>query len=280
MQENTYLVNGVNLNVWESGPENGPVIIFLHGFPEAGFAWMAQLLYFEKKGYRVLAPDQRGYNKSSRPQHAKAYRIKHLVQDAVSLITTITNNKVIVVGHDWGGGVAWHLAMQYPQLLERLIILNMPHPAVMHRMLQESGRQRMRSSYALFFQLPFVPEWVCRLRHFKLLERTLQRTSLPHTFGSTQLTSYKKAWSRPGALTGMINWYRAYKFLEAESMEPIALPTLIIWGIQDFFLLPQMADASAALCTDVKLVMLKEATHWLHHEQPDKLARLIDEFIS
>lgn len=275
-----YLVNGISMRVWEAGPANGPVILFLHGFPEAGFAWQQQLQFFAARGYRALAPDQRGYSRSSKPRGIRAYRIQTLVQDMVSLIALYTREKIILVGHDWGGGVAWHLAIHFPQLLHRLVIINMPHPQVMRQTLKQNRRQQLRSSYAAFFQLPLLPEWTCRAFGFRLLQRSLVRSSVAGTFSPEQLEHYKEAWRQPGALTGMINWYRAYRFFKPKPTGPVEPPTLVIWGKKDAFLLAEMAPQSVARCSAGRLELVPDATHWIHHEQPERVSNLIFAFIN
>lgn len=279
MEATIYPVNGINLNVWEQGPANGPVILFLHGFPEAGFAWNKQASFFAAKGYRVLAPDQRGYNLSSKPKQVKDYQMDLLVADIADLINTVAQQKVVLVGHDWGGGVAWHLAMRHPELVERLVILNMPHPQVMHDYLKNNNRQRRKSSYAAFFQVPVLPEWVSGAFRFRMLERTLHRTALPGTFSNAQIAAYKKAWKQPGALTGMINWYRAYRFFNPKPFNTVEVPTLIIWGQKDPLLMAEMAQHSMLPCRQAQLSLLAHATHWLHHEDPDRVNNLIWDFI-
>jgi pimeloyl-ACP methyl ester carboxylesterase len=186
---------------------------------------------------------------------------------------------VFLVGHDWGGAVAWQLALHHPQLLHRLIIVNMPHPQVFNQTLKRSVAQMLRSSYAGFFQIPFLPEWACRAFHFALLERTLLKTSKRGTFSKEDIAAYKKAWRQPHALTAMINWYRAYKYNTEPVPGTIQVPMLLIWGRKDCFLLHQMAQASIDKCANGKLVMIEEATHWIHHEQPELMNTLIHDFI-
>ncbi len=279
MRAQSYQVNGIVLNVWEAGPPEGETIIFLHGFPEAGFAWEAQMAHFAAAGYRVLAPDQRGYNQSSKPNSVRAYHINNLVQDIVALIAAAGAQPVYLVGHDWGGGVAWHLAMQHPQLLRKLIILNMPHPQVMRQTLKHNGKQRLKSSYAGFFQVPLLPEWAASAFDFRLVERSLVRSSLPNTFSCQHIARYKDAWRQHGALTGMINWYRAYRFA-GEKPVRVTVPTLVVWGCKDAFLLSEMAAQSVGWCDQGKLVLLPDATHWLHHEFPALVAAHIQDFIA
>jgi pimeloyl-ACP methyl ester carboxylesterase len=273
-----YEVNGITLNVAMAGPLQGKVILFLHGFPEFSMGWKKQLVFFAAKGFRVIAPDQRGYNLSSKPRGVKAYRIGNLVEDIVELIKQTATQKVILVGHDWGGGVAWELAGQHPELVEKLVILNMPHLRVMRETLKTNAKQMLRSWYTGFFQIPFLPEWISSLFNFKLMERSMTGTALQNTFTQFELTQYKTAWRQPGALRSMINWYRAYKYSHP-ALKRIQIPTLILWGTQDKFLLPQMAGRSNMLCAKGKLIYIDDATHWLHHEKAAKVNLLILNFL-
>ena len=273
-----YNVNGIVLHAAIAGPQQGKVMLFLHGFPEFSLSWKKQLLFFAAKGFRVIAPDQRGYNLSSKPKGVKAYRIENLVADMVALIKQVSTEKIILVGHDWGGGVAWELAGQHPELIEKLIILNMPHLKVFRETLKSNARQMLRSWYAGFFQIPFLPEWVSSWFNFKLMERSMIGTALQHTFTRLEIGQYKAAWRQPGAVRAMINWYRAYKYSKP-AYKRIQIPTLILWGTQDKFLLPQMAGKSNMLCAKGKLIYIDDATHWLHHEKAAKVNQLILNFL-
>jgi pimeloyl-ACP methyl ester carboxylesterase len=261
IEEHYHQVNGITLHTMEAGDKKGDYIIFLHGFPEFWYAWNAQIAFFAQKGYRVVVPDQRGYNLSSKPSGVKAYCLHHLAQDITALVQQLTDNKVVLAGHDWGGGVAWHLALHYPHLFQRLIVVNMPHPEVFRKMLKKNVAQMLHSSYASFFQISMLPEQVLRAFDFALLQRTLLKTSKKGTFSKEELAVYKKAWQQPGALTNMINWYRAYKYNTLPAQGTVQLLVLLIWGRKDSFLLPQMAQDSIDRCPKGKLVMAEDATH-------------------
>jgi pimeloyl-ACP methyl ester carboxylesterase len=273
-----YNVNGISLHAVIAGPPEGKVILFLHGFPEFSLGWKKQLLYFAAKGYYVIAPDQRGYNLSSKPKGVKAYRIENLVADVVELIGQLSTQKIILVGHDWGGGVAWEVAGQYPQLIEKLIILNMPHLKVMRQTVTNNLRQLMRSWYVGFFQIPFLPEWLSSLFNYRMLEKSMVKTANKSTFSRQEMAQYKIAWRNSGALKAMINWYRAYKYSKP-LLKRVHVPTLILWGKKDKFLLPQMAEKSSLQCSKGKLIMIEDATHWLHHEKAAKVNQLIFNFL-
>lgn len=273
-----YEVNNIRLHAAVAGSPQGKAMLFLHGFPEFSLGWKKQLDFFAEKGFYVIAPDQRGYNLSSKPKGVKAYRIENLVADMVELIKQVSTQKIILVAHDWGGGVAWELAGQHPELIEKLIILNMPHLKVMRETLKNNPKQMLKSWYAVFFQIPFLPEWLSSLSNFKILEKTIVASANKNTFSKQEIAQYKTAWRNPGAVKAMINWYRASKYSHP-ALKRINVPTLILWGKKDKFLLPEMAEKSHLLCARGKLTVIEDATHWLHHEKPEKVNQLIFNFI-
>lgn len=278
--------NGIHLHVVEKGPADGPLVILLHGFPECWFGWRKQIDALAGAGFRVWVPDQRGYNLSDKPVGIGAYTIGKLVADVVGLIDAAGQEKATVIGHDWGAVVAWWLAATYPHRLNRLVCLNVPHYAVMLRFLRRSPRQLLHSWYAGFFQIPWLPEWLMQRGNYWLITRALKRTSRPGTFSEDNLAAYRQAWSQKGstgspAFRTMINWYRAF----AQRRPPlpasgqISVPTLLIWGAQDAFLIRDMAQPSIDLCTTGRLVFVETATHWVQHEEAELVNRLLIEFI-
>jgi pimeloyl-ACP methyl ester carboxylesterase len=278
IEEHYHEVNGVTLHTVESGDIAGQPIIFLHGFPEFWYGWKNQLTFFAEKGYRVIVPDQRGYNLSSKPKGVRSYTLDKLCGDIVGLVNKLTDKKVLLVGHDWGGVVAWRMALDFPQLIEQLVIINMPHPAVFAHTIKTNPIQMLRSSYAAFFQLPRVPEWLIGAFGFALLRRSLTKTSNKGAFSKEDFAAYKEAWQKINALTTMINWYRAHKYNRLASGD-IRLPVLLIWGENDAYLITKMAKASIDKCTNGKLEIIKGATHWVHHEQPEVVNELIHDFV-
>lgn len=279
MQERFDEVNGIMLHSLQDGAGNKDIIIFLHGFPEYSYAWHKQLSFFAAQGFHAIAPDQRGYNLSSKPKGVKAYVIDNLVADIVLLIKQLGQNPVTLVGHDWGGAVAWALAIKHPNLLKQLVILNMPHLAVMKKHLRSNFKQMLKSWYAMFFQLPFLPEFFCRIGDNKFLVRSLIKTSNKNTFSKQDIAFYKQAWQQPHALKSMLNWYRAFKYDVTKNYAKVDVPALILWGQNDAFLSKEMAQDSLEICTNGKVVMIENATHWLHHETPDEVNRLILKFL-
>jgi epoxide hydrolase 4 len=278
LRETFYNVNSIRLHVVESGPEDGPPLIFLHGFPEFWYGWRKQIGYFARQGYRVLVPDQRGYNTSSQPGSIRDYRVEVLVQDIVELIGATGREKVWLVGHDWGAIVAWHLAIKHPELLQRLVIINVPHPAVMRRTLRKSLDQLRRSWYVFFIQIPVLPETLASLGNFRPIRETLRRSSLPGTFSAGELHEYRQSWRR--SFPSMLNWYRAFRYPpEAhKNARWIQTPTLILWGTQDIALRKEMAAESLCYCRNGRLHRFEDATHWVHLEKSEEVNRLIGDF--
>ncbi len=271
-------INGIRLHVVEAGPMTGPLLIFLHGFPEFWYGWHQQIDHFAKAGFHVVVPDQRGYNLSEKPKKVSDYNLDCLAEDAIGLIDHYKAKKAILVGHDWGGAVAWWAAHRFPERIEKLVILNVPHHQVMRKYLFTHPSQMLRSWYMFFFQLPFLPELFVP----KSGRKGFESSSRPGTFSSEDFAAYEESWRQPGALTGMINWYRAGLRCppRKKARGRIQPPTLLIWGKKDVFLKHEMAQPSIDLCDDGKLVFLEEAGHWLAHEEPETVNRLIQEHIS
>ena len=277
---NLVKTNEIQLNVVQEGPEDGPLLIFLHGFPEFSFAWKAQIPYFAEQGYRVWAPDQRGSNLSDKPRGIAAYNLDELAADIMGLMDAAGEKKAFLVGHDWGAVVTWWIAAKYPERINKMVILNVPHGKVMRKHLKENRQQRRKSWYMFAFQLPWLPEWMARRKNWRLAVRALTATSKRGTFSEKDLDLYREAWSQPRAITSSINWYRAAfrKRPPNPKSSRVTVTTLMIWGKKDVFLGSEMAQESIELCDDGRLVMLDDASHWLHHEQPDRINQLISEF--
>ena len=282
LRHRTIATNGVRLHAVEAGPEDGPLLILLHGFPEFWYGWRHQIGPLAEAGFRVLVPDQRGYNRSDKPPGLSAYRLATLALDVVGLIDAAGRERAAVAGHDWGGVVAWWLGIHHPGRLERLALLNIPHPWIMRRTLRERAEQRKKSLYMLFFQLPWLPERALRKDDWALAVKTLRATSRPGTFTDEDLRLYREAWAQPGALTGMLSWYRA-ALRRPPRLGPhlrVTVPTLLLWGARDRALLRDMARPSIDLCDDGRLVTFDEATHWVQHEEPDRVNPLLADFFS
>ena len=262
--------NGLRLHVVEAGPPSGPPVVLLHGFPELWYGWRKQLVPLAEAGFRVIVPDQRGYNTSDKPRGVAAYRIETLAEDVVGLLAAAGLERAAIVGHDWGAVVAWWLALAHPERVSRLAILNVPHPAVMRRHLLSSPRQMLRSWYVFFFLVPGRPERFLARDGFANLARAV-RGGRRGTCTDEDLAVYVAAWTQPGALTAMVNWYRAALRSKGRRLPRlrVSVPTLLLWGARDRFLGREMAEPSAALCDDGRLEIFDGATHWLQHDEPD-----------
>ncbi|MCB1214093.1 MAG: alpha/beta hydrolase [Deltaproteobacteria bacterium] len=279
--------NGIKLHVVEDGPSKGEPIIFLHGFPEFWYGWKKQISYFANHGFRAIVPDQRGYNLSDKPKSIQDYSVQNLIQDIAGLMDAKGYERINLVGHDWGGAVAWYFAMKWPERLKRLVILNVPHPKVMLDALGRNWRQTLRSWYMFFFQLPYFSEFIVKRNNFQLLRKILKTTSLKGTFSEEDIQQYTQAWSQPNSLKSMINWYRAsfrdslnrFKRNSKENFQ-INTPTLLIWGEKDQFLGSELAKPSISYCHEGKVEFIKESSHWVQHEFPDRINKLIKDFIS
>ncbi|MDP2497621.1 MAG: alpha/beta hydrolase [Candidatus Palauibacterales bacterium] len=273
-------VNGVRLHAVAAGEEASPLVVLLHGFPEFWYGWHAYVEPLVEAGFRVLAPDQRGYNLSEKPDRVRDYRLATLTDDIRSLISSEGRDSAFVVGHDWGGVVAWDLALRHPDAVDGLVALNAPHPVVFRKTLTSSLRQLRRSWYMFLFQLPRVPEWLGSRNDFAWLGAMLRRSSREGAFSEEDLERYRAAWRREGAPTGMLNWYRAmFRHPDAPPRRPVEAPTLVLWGDDDMALLPELATRSVDRCEDGRLVRFPDATHWIQHERPDEVTDLILEHL-
>lgn len=281
LRETRIQTNGINLNVIEAGPKKGPLVILLHGFPEFWFGWRKQIDHLASLGFHVLVPDQRGYNLSDKPRAVSAYTLDHLAKDVVGLIDSTGKSKATLVGHDWGGAVTWWTANKYPERLEKMVVLNVPHHAVLNRNLRRNFAQLKKSWYMFFFQMPMLPELGFKIANFALGINALKNTSRPGTFTEEDLQKYREAWSQPEALRSMINWYRAILRNPPVKLKSarIKVPTLLIWGARDKFLGREMAQPSVDYCDNGRLELLEKASHWVQHEEPESVNRLLTEFL-
>jgi epoxide hydrolase 4 len=245
-------INGIALHVVLAGPANGKPLIFLHGFPEFWFAWRGQIDHFVSSGYRVIIPDQRGYNLSDKPAGIASYSIDLLARDVVGVLDNVAGSKAFVVGHDWGAAVTWYLAARYSDRIHRTAMLSVPHPRVFIKNLITSPGQLRRSWYIFFFQLPWLPELIVHRRDWALLVRGLRNTSAPGVFSDSDLKRYKESWARKGALTAMLNWYRAALIRPSKlAFDPeasrVKVPALLILGKNDQFAGEALAQAESSV---------------------------------
>jgi pimeloyl-ACP methyl ester carboxylesterase len=278
-------IHGIALHVVLAGPISGKPLIFLHGFPEFWFAWRRQIDYFVSSGYRVIIPDQRGYNLSDKPTGVVNYSLDLLARDVVGLLDSLANSTAFLVGHDWGAAVSWYLAARYSDRFSRAAILSVPHPRVFIKNLLINPAQLRKSWYVLFFQLPWVPECLLRKRDSALLVRALHNTSTPGAFSDFDLEQYKQSWSRKGALTAMLNWYRAAllhpsKFALDSEASRVKVRVLLIFGKNDQFVDETLARESLEYCDNGCLEMIETATHWVQHEEPGQVNTLLSQFFA
>ena len=275
------VVNGVRLHYVEYG--SGPLVVLLHGFPEFWYAWRHQIPALAAAGYRVIALDQRGYNLSDKPKGVGHYRLEALLGDVLGIIRHAGEQRAVVAGHDWGGAIAWNFAMRHPEAVEKLIVLNAPHP---QRFLDEiTGFSQLRKSwYMLFFQLPWLPERLLRAGDYAGLANTLRTDPAhPGAFDEADIAHYKQAISQPGALTATINYYRALfrlnPFRYKHSITRIDIPTLLIWGEQDRYLGIRLTEGLEPWVPKLRLERIPDASHWVQAEVPERVNALIVEFL-
>jgi epoxide hydrolase 4 len=285
LESRVFHINGIALHVVLAGPANGKPLVFLHGFPEFWFAWRHQIDHFVSSGYRVIIPDQRGYNLSGKPEGIASYSIELLAKDVLGVLDTVTDSKAFVVGHDWGAAVTWYLAARNSERVSRTAMLSVPHPRTFIKNLMRNPAQLWRSWYVLLFQLPWLPEFILRKRDWALLVRVLRDTSLPGVFSDADLEQYKESWSRKGALTAMLNWYRAAllhpsKFAVDPEASRVKVPALLIWGKNDQFADEAMARESLQYCDDGHLAVFDTATHWVQHEEAAQVNTLLSQFFA
>jgi len=273
-------VNGVRLHYAKAG--SGPLILFLHGFPEFWYEWNHQLVEFGRD-HTAVAPDMRGYNLSSKPTELSAYAVPMLVEDVRALADRLRGgSKFTLVAHDWGGAVAWVFAAMHPDMLDRLVIINAPHPTVFGRELRENPAQQQASQYMLMFRSP-AAEATLSANGYAALVNALG-------VSGDDKDAYVSAWSQPGALTGGLNYYRAARIGPPQPGEPVSditpqplmvrVPTLVIWGEKDTALLTGNLDGLDRYVPALTVRRIPDATHWVVREKPADVNRMIREFLA
>ena len=272
-------VHGQSLYAAAAGPEDGPLVVLLHGFPEISYGWRHQIGPLAAAGLRVVAVDQRGYGHSSKPRGRHAYRLDTLAADVVGVARWFGRKRFALVGHDWGGIVAWHVAAAEDSPVDRLAILNAPRLDGFASYLSRHPLQAVMSSYVAGFQLPVLPELTLRANGFALLQAALEANARPGTFSAEELAVYRTAWAMPGALTTMLNWYRALPLAPRGEEARVRAPTLVVWGDRDSALQAGLAEASAAACDDVEVVHVADAGHWIQHEEHERVNELLLSFL-
>jgi epoxide hydrolase 4 len=264
--------NGLRFRVNAAG--EGPLVLLLHGFPDLGLGWRFQVGALAAAGYRALAPDLRGYGGTDRPPGISRYGMGDLVADVVALVRTSGAESAALVGHDWGGVVAWYAAMHHPEIVERLVVLNAPHPALYARELRRPSTQALRSWYAGFFQLPGLPERVLAARDRAILKRVWRHGPAREP---EVLARYVEAYSSPDALTPPLHYYRAARRGPRLGTRRVCVPTLVLWGDRDPYLTPALTEGLEDLVDPLRVARFPRAGHWLHH---DERARVNEEIVS
>jgi pimeloyl-ACP methyl ester carboxylesterase len=283
-------VNGVRLHYVEAAPQDAAakgragVCCALHGFPEFWYSWRHQIPALAAAGFRVLAPDLRGFNESDKPAGVAPYTLDALAGDVLGLIRHAGAERAALAGHDWGGVVAWHVALRHPEAVTRLAVLNAPHPAAYRRQLRTPG-QLLRSWYVFFFQLPRLPERVIRSGDFALLGRLLRRQPVrPGAFTPEDVRRYKDALARPGALTAALNYYRAAfrhnPYPRGQDFPPLPVPTLLVWGERDPYLGLGLTRGLSRWVPDLHVERLRDASHWVQNDAPERVNRLLIGFLT
>ena len=258
------------LDVEDAGPARGPLVVLLHGFPQTTASWEEVLPRLAAAGYRVMAPSQRGYAARARPPAVPEYGIQALAADVLAVADCAGAARFSVVGHDWGGAVAWWLGAKAPERIATVTSLATPHPAAMARVALRST-QALRSMYIPLFRLPAVPERVLLAGGGRLLDRALRRSGLD----AERATAYVHAMRQPGALTGALNWYRAASPRALGRLGRVGRPTLYVWGNRDLALGRAAAEATASHVTGPYRFVELDAPHWLPEAEPERVAALI-----
>jgi pimeloyl-ACP methyl ester carboxylesterase len=276
------LLDGVRLHYVTAG--DGPLLLLLHGFPEFWYSWRLQIPVFARH-YRVVAPDLRGYNLSSRPPGVMSYGIEHLVEDVHGLIEALGEKRAIVCGHDWGGAVAWTFAATRPAATECLIVGNCPHPQVLEKHLRRSWQQMRRSWYMAWFQLPWLPERLMLRDPLRFVRGVFRSTAArKDAFSDEDLRLYAEALARPGALTAALNYYRAaFRGILVQGpmrLSPIECPTLVVWGENDAALGLELSDdLDEYVAGPFSKRLIPDCSHWVQQDRPDEFNRHVLEFL-
>ncbi|VXD24330.1 conserved hypothetical protein [Planktothrix serta PCC 8927] len=272
--------NGVKLHYVTQG--EGPLMVLLHGFPEFWYSWRYQIPEFAQ-AYQVVAVDLRGYNESEKPKELSAYSLKELVLDVKGLIAGLGYDECVLVGHDWGGAIAWSFAYTYPQMLSKLIVLNLPHPTKFKQGFWTID-QLQKSWYIFFFQLPFFPELWLQADDYRVIGELFAKMAIDkNTFSQADLDIYKDAAAKRGALTAMVNYYRNLfpSFLTTQKTQGLLnVPTLMIWGENDLALGQELTYGTEEYVRDFQIRYIPNCSHWVQQERPELVNQYMWEFLN
>ena len=286
------LSTGVTLNARHGGPEGAPAILFLHGFPESHRTWRNQIDDLSRD-FRVVAPDQRGFGGADRPEGVENYETARIVQDAMALMDALGIDHFTLAGHDWGGAVAWTAALQHPKRVGRLIIVNAPHPLLFQKSLIEDEAQREASQYINFFRSEMAEAAIVAMGLEAFMEKVLLSHADPTKLPAEERQHYLEDWRQPGALTSMLNWYRASALVVPKPGEDakaplwthapfpkLPMPTLVVWGLKDPALLPVQLEGLADQVQDLRIVTSPTASHFIPWEEPGTVTAAIRDFVA
>ncbi|MDQ2903113.1 MAG: alpha/beta hydrolase [Chloroflexota bacterium] len=275
------ITNGIRMHYVTQG--TGPLVVLLHGFPEFWYSWRHQIPFLAEHGYTVVAPDLRGYNDSEKAH--TGYDVATLIRDIEGLIQGLEQEQAIIVGHDWGGALAWVFAQRYPHMTERLIVMNAPHPAALLRELRTLAQLR-KSWYIFFFQLPWLPEYVLSRNHANEIGRMLRGAAFQKSAFPREVTAkFQAAMSKPGAMTAALNYYRQlFRRGRLQSGNTaatrISAPTLLIWGEHDIALGIELTRGLERWVDTIQVEYIPDSGHWVQQERPDRVNQLLLAFLS
>ncbi|WP_413175287.1 alpha/beta fold hydrolase [Anabaena azotica] len=271
--------NGIKLHYVTQG--EGILMLMLHGFPEFWYSWRHQIPEFAQN-YQVVALDLRGYNDSDKPQAQSAYVMDEFVKDIAGVIQGLGYESCVLVGHDWGGAIAWNFAYAHPDMVEKLIILNLPHPAKFSQGLS-TPQQLLRSYYIFLFQLPLLPELVLQASDYEAITKVIQGTAFnKNAFTTADLEAYKDAAAKRGAITAMLNYYRNIfqQRLLNKNWSILEVPTLMIWGEQDTALGKELTYGTQEYVRNLQIKYIPNSGHWVQQEQPEVVTEYMREFLA
>ncbi|MBD1868190.1 alpha/beta hydrolase [Cyanobacteria bacterium FACHB-471] len=278
-QHDYIISNGIRLHYVTQG--EGPLMLMLHGFPEFWYSWRKQIPEFAQD-YKVVALDLRGYNDSEKPTDQSAYVMSEFIKDIEGVIRGLGYDRCVLVGHDWGGAIAWNFAYAHPELVEKLIILNLPHPAKFAEGLR-TPQQLLRSSYIFFFQIPWLPELLVQASGYQIVAAALTGMAVNKSaFSDADLAAYKEAAAKPGALTAMINYYRNpfQQGIVNQEWGVLDVPTLMIWGENDTALGKELTYGTEAYVRDFQIRYIPDCSHWVQQERPDLVTQYMREYLA
>ena len=286
------LSTGITLNVAFAGAEDAPAVILLHGYPESHRTWREVAPRLEDS-FRLIMPDQRGFAGSDRPQDVEAYKTDTLINDIFALADTLGLESFALVGHDWGGAIAWPAALRGDPRLKKLAIVNAPHPVIFQKSVIEDADQRAASQYITTFRTPGFETAIEAMGYRTFFEKTFARHVDLSKMPESEKQQYIADWSQPGALTSMLNWYRAGKMVVPppgltvplpdwllKAFPRIGVPTLVVWGMKDTALLPIQLEGLDELVEDLRIVRLPDAGHFAPWEAPDEVAEALRDFLA